>query len=1053
MEEGLPQSEVMDLLEDSRGLLWVATNGGGVARFNGRNFKIINQQNGLVYDRVKKIFEDSQKKLWFITERGITLYDGSKFHNYTEKENFSNGTSFEVLEDSKGNLWFWIEKEKGSARLLYWNKNSFTDFTIQQLKLIRDNDVLAIGISTEDELVIQTKKGFFEYKNDKLVESPLNNLLLSIPREKIKLYKQDKNKNIRLIVENPQTKQLELYHYKKGKIEKQYDLGSFVLEDFLYLVEDSQNNIWFSVDKRGFFKLDKQKNIQNFSAKNGLPSNHIDIILPSINGNIWLSSYGKGLINYVGDEFTQFYTEAGLETGLVWAIEQDPTGNLWVGETGEKPLSKFDGEKFYAAPIANDAYIKKINDIAFTKEGTMLVSSSRGVWYYNNNALQNASKLYNLPEDMQMTGIRVTQKGIWFGSYQNGVFFYEIASKKTKWLNVKNVNLVSDLVNDVFEDSQGQIWICTNYGISVYQNDTFKNYSKKEGLPSEYALSASEDKQGNIWIATLGGLLRYSPQNKKFILLGEEKGIASSNIYSVLVDSKNRVWLGTQVGISKINLDEQGNPISIDNYGKNSGFAGLEANERAIFEDKQGNIWFGTVRGLIRYEPNKSVEKKEKIQIDISNVDLFSQKTDWLNEQYKQFHKGLIEWSFTPKNLKLPYDKNYLSFHFEARNISPKKDIRYQWKLEGLEVEWSKPSPKTEVSYTNLPPNKYTFKVRASTADGSESSQEAHYSFEIRPAFWQTSWFFILVFLCIGLIVVIIIRQRFLLIEKQKKNLQVKVAEASKALLEQNDALIEQKREIEVQKANLQQLNATKDRFFSILAHDIKGPLNSLTAFLNIMTNHLDEMSQEDIRFMSSNLNKSVKNLYSLLENVLSWSRSQMGVLEYKYEAVDLHELIEQSIQLLAVSAQNKGIEIVNKAQEGLFAWADCNSIQAVLRNLISNAIKFTSTDGTITISSQAIDNKAVVAVRDTGIGMSQEAMKKIFQIDSRYTTKGTANEVGTGLGLVLVKEFIEKNQGMLKVESQEGKGSNFIFTLPLYQPTAQENDTTSTSQPTGKIE
>lgn len=1050
LEEGLPQSEVTDILEDSRGLLWVATNGGGVARFNGQNFKLINQQSGLVHNRVKKLFEDSRKNLWFITERGVTIYDGNKFRSYTEKDNFSNGTNFEVVEDSKGNLWFLVEKDKGFVKVLYWNQDSFVDFTLQQLKLIQDNSVMAISINNKDDLIIQTQKGFFEYKDDKLIESPLN-VLVPRPAENVRLYGQSKNKVVRLLIENLATRQVDLYTYNEGGLEKQHNLGSFTLKDFLYLVEDSKSNIWFSADKRGLFKMDNQGKIFNFSAKNGLPTTRVDVILPTKNGSVWLSSYGKGLIRYLGDKFTQFHTEAGLETGLVWAVEQDASGTFWVGETGDKPLCRFDGEKFYSVPPMNNTYIKRINDIAFAKDGTMLVSSSRGVWFYNGGILQNASKRYNLPEEMQMTAIRITQKGIWFGSYQNGVFFYDNATKKTQSFSVKNANLVSDLINDIFEDSYGQIWVCTNYGISVYENNSFTNYSRKEGLPSEYALAASEDKQGNIWIATLGGLLKYNSQSKKFVLFGEENGILSNNIYSVLVDTQNQVWLGTQVGISKLKLDKQGNLVSIQNYSKNSGFSGLEANERAIFEDKQGNIWFGTVRGLIRYEPHKDFTDKEIIQLGITDIDLFLQKTDWLDEKYNKFHEGLVEWSFVPKNLKLPYDKNYLSFHFEVNNYLYSDNIRYQWILEGLETEWNKLSSKTEVSYTNLPPNKYTFKVKAFTADGLESSEVVSYSFEISPAFWQTWWFALLVFLFVALVIVVIIRQRFLLIENQKKMLQIKVTEASRTLLEQNDALIEQKQEIEQQKVDLQQLNATKDRFFSILAHDIKGPLNSLTAFLNIMTNHLDEMSQEDIRFMSSNLNKSVKNLYSLLENVLSWSRSQMGVLEYKYETIDLYELVEQNIQLLSISAQNKGINITNNIQKGLTAWADANSINTVMRNLISNAIKFTSTDGTISISSQAIDDKVVVAVRDTGIGMSKEVIEKIFQIDSRYTTKGTANEVGTGLGLVLVKEFIEKNHGILRVESQEGKGSTFIFTLPLHQNSLKENDLMNTPQPIAK--
>ncbi|MFN3315960.1 MAG: two-component regulator propeller domain-containing protein, partial [Raineya sp.] len=345
LEEGLPQSEVMDILEDSRGLLWIATNGGGVARFNGQKFKVINQENGLVHNRVKKLYEDSRKNLWFITERGATLYDGKKFRNFTEKDNFSNGVNFQIAEDSNGNFWFLIEKEKGSVRLLYLNQDSFVDFTLQQLKLLQENSIFSIAINAEDDLIIHTQKGFFEYKDERLVESLLNNFF-STSNENIRLYGQNQSKIVRLLLENPVSKQLELWTYRKGEVEKKYNLGNIALKDFLYLTEDNKNNIWFSADKRGLFRMDEQGKIFNFSAKNGLPTTRIEVIAPTQTETLWLSSYGKGLIRYFGDGFTQFYTEAGLETGLIWAIAQAPDSTLWIGETGDKPLCRFDGERF-----------------------------------------------------------------------------------------------------------------------------------------------------------------------------------------------------------------------------------------------------------------------------------------------------------------------------------------------------------------------------------------------------------------------------------------------------------------------------------------------------------------------------------------------------------------------------------------------------------------------------------------------------------------------------------------------------------------------------------
>lgn len=1039
LEEGLPQSEVMDILQDRRGSIWVGTNGGGVARFNGISFIPFNEQNsGLANNRVKKLYEDKQGNLWFISERGITKYDGKSFKNYTETQGFSNGVDFEVAEDYDGKLWILIKKEKGINKIVYFNNDSFTDFTFQNLQLRKDNIVKSIAVNQHKDLIIQTDKGFYEYKEEKLISSPLNELLQDKSKT-VRLHGSNFDKIPRLLLENPVKKTTELYLYTNQELKFARNLGQFKLEEFLSLSEDKTKNIWVSVDKKGFFRIDEQGNIKNFSVENGLPTNSLEVVIADDFGNIWLSAYGKGLIRYIGDQFTQYYNNEGLTSGLVWAFYEDKQGRYWVGESGGNPFCAFEKNKFTHIPVEKNVYLKRVQNITETSANEILISTVRGVWQYQGGILIDVSKKYGLPEDLHTTDICVTQDGIWFASYQDGVFYYDQKTQETTWMNSKSHNLVSDLVNDIFEDSQKKVWICTNYGVSIYDAGKITNFSKKNGLTSEYTINGAEDKNGNIWIATFGGLLRFSKETQKFDVFTENNGILSNNLYAILIDRNNQVWLGTQIGISRLNIDTKGNILKIRNYDKHSGFSGLEANEKAIYEDKSGNIWFGTVRGLIKYNPKKDDKADEVLQVSLTELQLFLQKTDWLNKELSPLHKGLIQWSFLPKDLILPYNKNYLSFQFEPTNHKYAESIEYQWVLEGLESNWNKKSPKTEVIYTNLPPGNYTFKVRACLPNGACGEQITEYHFVIEPAFWQTWWFYVIIFLTIGLVVVILVRQRFISIETQKKNLQMKITEASKALILQNDELIEQKKEIEEQKINLQQLNATKDKFFSILAHDIKGPLNSLTAFLNIMTDHLDEMSQDDIRFMSSNLNKSVKNLYSLLENVLSWSRSQMGVLEYTYAETDLHTLIENNIQLLAVSAQNKGIHLNNESVKNLKVWIDSNSINTVLRNLLSNAIKFTSIDGTVTIKTILKNKEVEVQVIDTGIGMNKDVMQKIFQIDSRYTTKGTANEVGTGLGLVLVKEFVEKNGGVLKVESEEGKGSKFIFNLPLSENKEKE--------------
>lgn len=233
------------------------------------------------------------------------------------------------------------------------------------------------------------------------------------------------------------------------------------------------------------------------------------------------------------------------------------------------------------------------------------------------------------------------------------------------------------------------------------------------------------------------------------------------------------------------------------------------------------------------------------------------------------------------------------------------------------------------------------------------------------------------------------------------------------------------------QNTELQQLNATKDKFFSIISHDLKGPLNSLTSFSGLLINYFDSLSKEEIQTLAKDLDKSLKNLFALLENLLEWSRSQTGAIEFKAEPFDLSELIQQNIELLTTQAGTKEIRLQYSNLQPITVMAHKNSVTTVIRNLISNAIKFTPTGGTITLSATKSNEEALISIADTGVGMSKEVIDKIFRIDAKHSTKGTADEKGTGLGLVLCKDFVEKNNGSIGVQSEEGKGSTFYFTLP----------------------
>ena len=230
----------------------------------------------------------------------------------------------------------------------------------------------------------------------------------------------------------------------------------------------------------------------------------------------------------------------------------------------------------------------------------------------------------------------------------------------------------------------------------------------------------------------------------------------------------------------------------------------------------------------------------------------------------------------------------------------------------------------------------------------------------------------------------------------------------------------------------IKRMNQTKNKFFSIISHDVKSPLNSLLSFTQLISNHVNHLSREEIRKMACDLGESVKNVNALLENLLEWSNTQSDVLDFTPESINLTTILETNKELLEDQARKKHITIENKVIEDLMIKAHYHSLCAVVRNLISNAIKFTYEHGKITLDAIKEKDAIVVSVADTGVGISQEVLENIFQLKVQHITEGTANEKGTGLGLKLCQELIEKMKGQIWVESEIGKGSIFRFSIPV---------------------
>lgn len=258
-----------------------------------------------------------------------------------------------------------------------------------------------------------------------------------------------------------------------------------------------------------------------------------------------------------------------------------------------------------------------------------------------------------------------------------------------------------------------------------------------------------------------------------------------------------------------------------------------------------------------------------------------------------------------------------------------------------------------------------------------------------------------------------------------------------KCLLAQVYDITERKRaeeELRESEARLRELNATKDKFFSIIAHDLKSPFNSIIGFSNLLTRQIQEKDYKGIGRYAVIIQNSSQNAMSLLLNLLEWSRAQVGKMEFNLQYLDVVSLINEAIRLLEDAAVQKSITIYTELPSALFVYADKAMIATILRNLISNAIKFTDVGGEVVISAKQKPDELLITVSDNGVGISLDTIEKLFRIDQNHTTLGTSKEKGTGLGLILCKEFIEKHGGKIWVDSEVGKGSRFCFTIPTEQ-------------------
>lgn len=264
-------------------------------------------------------------------------------------------------------------------------------------------------------------------------------------------------------------------------------------------------------------------------------------------------------------------------------------------------------------------------------------------------------------------------------------------------------------------------------------------------------------------------------------------------------------------------------------------------------------------------------------------------------------------------------------------------------------------------------------------------------------------------------------------ISQQKSEIEAQRDYIEKKNSELNTAI----EQIQLQKEELEKLNANKDRFFSIIAHDLRSPINSLSGFTNLLANYADSLSMEEIKTISKDLDNALQNVLQLIQDLLTWARTQMNQIEFNPNIIDINKLITEDLELSNLLFQKKEIALNVHIEENLTAYADLDHIKFIFRNLLTNALKFTKKGGNVLVQATKFENFVKIEVADNGVGMPEEVRNRLFKMEKIKSTQGTENEKGTGLGLLLCQDFILKNGGTIWVESKENEGSKFSFLIP----------------------
>ncbi|MCB2194366.1 MAG: SpoIIE family protein phosphatase [Bacteroidetes bacterium] len=772
VKEGLPQSKVYDVVQDNSGYLWLATES-GISRFDGENFITYNSERGLAEGGIKALLKDKKGIIWMgHVSGGITMYHDDQFSVHPLSQ-FVGAEITSLIMDEDTVLWVATYGD-GLFRIDNPYELNPENIKYEQYKGKRLSDRVISGtVTNEGEVFFITDAGIKIFnKNENSFEGFAPEGLVTYFAFTSML--EDSKGDIWL-----GTYHGGLYRYlKKQKKFKIYDARDGLANNWISTIsEDSKGNVWVGTWGGGITKF-SGNNYKTYDNTNGLVDLKIRRVIEDIEGNILIATNDHGLAIFKGEQFTTYGEEDGLVDQQIWAIAEDKGGKFWFGTNDGVSVLNFDaGRRGIRSAHFNQESNAIGNQIMFLK-----VDKNDNIWIGSAN---NGLNMYNYKTgrftfnpvinryipNQAVTALDIDSRNLLYAGTQSGLIYYDINQDKSQFLTQIH-GLNSSDISVVYADSKDRIWVGLNNGkgLNLIQEDSIGKI-ELEGLITPKSIV--EDLEGNIWIGTQTKGILVVRDKVVVKTITEKDGLLSNLINQLNVDDNNNVFIGTSRGLNKI--DKQGR---IHVYTEKSGFTGIEAKDNATYKDDNGHLWFGTIKGAIKYQPELDQYEAPEPLTHIAKMQVN-------REDYEMV-----------PNQKLNYLQNDIIFEYNTVSLRNPDAVEYKIMLEPADKDWRPITKQTSVNYSSLQPEKYTFKVKARNGAGIWNTEPVTYTFTIRPPFYKTWWFILSVIALgiVGIISYIKIRERNLI--REKKILEEKVEERTAEVVQKSIELEKKNKDI-----------------------------------------------------------------------------------------------------------------------------------------------------------------------------------------------------------------------------------------------------------------